>query len=838
MNPIVEKTMKIKLFTNNNATLLIKLLYWIGKPSKDKQSSYVALQSPVIIEGRKEISEELSEFLKILCSSYQFGIAFSENVNRTPNNGHALYIIKNLPKSAITEKKFQEVISLTLFFCPDIVVQYGNHLIRTLEKGDNPQFIGALNMYADMISQTVSLSHRNIEILKILQLLIPKPIDGNLIHSLLHDAHSEGLNFACLRVIHSITSMGDKLLKNMEGKYAIKCLELTAAIKKFLQEAITNIENITAIWRQYMNNEDTAELYDKILIVLQVLDSYARFSPSSELQNKIKPDNLLAETLNMPRHENDNLELIISCFRLINTLQCKFDVLSQAEDELKQQDLVDKFKLIITLYVRTCASVQENTNSDKVLLLVHEHIVNTLNTYGFSHSEADISPWLKALVGRDESCIDFLCYSIVSSIASLQSYYDKIVVITRNNAAAQPFEPTILYDRFCMESMIEDSTDVSTANVPLCFSRIVLGNIKMLYQKESTKEMDYFSEVIGMYIQGLQNPQVLAQYLLNDSELELPSSLARCCRCWLGQIPDKTNLKMGKTLATKLQYIFMSKDYTLVDSILQENVFPETLDLRMALLKSVLVYLEVDTMDSATVDSEMAVEAYLKLAQFIAQSISERFSCEISISKLNTVILDHPALFNKYDIFKPDARFTYVVKLLQEILADEAEIKNGVVFTYYKDSYCKLQLHLKKNTVHEDFDYFKIFSHLLLESSHMFEINFALLNIVFDASESFMLNESFVKLMTTVLGCVAQFINEFKKQEIIHSLLYSHLSNRSSLLFKSTSSGLVTFFKLSQRLIIETMQADDVDRFDHGEMEILCLYAGTTLHTMKVRIIS
>lgn len=823
MNLDVTKSLKVITFNGETTKNLVMLHKWT-KPREGNETFHDRENSPLTIEGRKHISVALCELLLPICSSYDHGIALPVKKDRIPCNGHSLSIIRLLSVSTLVDKQYRDIISSTLRTCPDIIKEYASHIQTKLEVGSNISFVSTMTMYSELVAGVEPASLATKPLPQILQLMFPEPITGLFISSVFqHPAEDLKLKIISLRIMHASLVLGYQLLKQ-KSMSADTAVQVTQYITKFFEEAVADVEDLLLLWYKLIaNNSPDESMRDVPLILIKVLYYFVHFRPSSELKNKIKPEHVFTSALKITDQQvTDKRQLSIFCLQLTSSLQCKFDVFSQAKDEIRHQELVHIFELVLSRYVN---ARDDNDESDDTRSLIEEHIESTLTKYGFSsHTESVITPWLKALMGRNESCVEFLSNSIVATIASLETYYDQVVVITRNNTGEIPLELSFLSNKLSM--WVEDSADITGANVPLCFSRLILGQLEILKQTPNEVLMEYFTEVMRLYMPTLPDPQVLARYLIGDSDLKLSPSIARYCLCWLGQKADKIEIPKGDTFATKLEYLFMSKDFSLVDEIIKTSL-PKVLSENKTLLGTVFLYLQVDTMDSATEEKEIVVPSYLKIAQHILKSICKKFKSEVSKFDIYIFILEHPAIFTTFSIFHQDERYSLAVKLINEIIEAEPDTERPILKAYFQECYWKLKLHLAKDGAQDSINYVHLFQPFFPVISQLSDAHISLLMTILDAPGSFLQCKSFLKFACKIMDVVSSSPRLAVEKQSVHSTLFSYLCQYNYLLDDEEKQedgvsgveqyGFAALFTYVQRGLQQTMLPYDAVRLSHGK---------------------
>lgn len=845
-NKFVDKRMKVQLFNGITMQPIVALHRWphLHQENKQKHSRNVPEDPEELEQAKQSITKALVKFLRPLCSSYKFGIAFSCTDNYFPNNGHALKIISKLTAFAFVDSAYRDVVSSTLVACPDILPAFALSIKSSFDVAANKYFMAIIQVYMDILSKVnipyvIEREHEFI-----LKLLLPVPLSGSYVHSIIsHHSNDQSLKVCGLQLLERILATAEKVIKGLlESLYLTKANIVEKAVQGFLQKAVTSVNEIMFVWSSVINDEDATESdVDNRLLVVKALSLYARFLPSPDLNSIVKPEQLMAATIRMTHLRDDNkLQLLVACLHLINTLQSKFDVLYQARNELMQQDLLDTFKLLLSLYLDGMKADDEGAPSKQkdILQPLAEHIEKTLVNYGFSsQSEANIRFWLEALVGRDEACIDFLCRSIVTTIASLEHYSDQVVVITRNTAVEQSFEPGMSNTMVSVESRVEDCTDIVAANVPLAFSRLILGNLELLAKDKSASVMDYFCHVIEQYIRHLPDPQVLAQYLLTDTNLTIPDLLARCCRCWLGQKPnDDLLVSKGETFTKNMDYVFLTKDYHYIDAMIKEkSLFPTCFENRQKLIKATLLFLQVDTSDTAHVEKEDAIVAYIKVLQRL--TLDECINSEEgSNTDLCSLALNHPALM-KCNPFITGKFPIFVATLLRRV-SDDAESSKAVPLKYFKQYCQKLALLLNKGCVDESLDYWTPFEPLLGNACASAESVTPLIEILFTFSELFTQSTSLLNLALQALQALKSSPSGNTSQDSkLHCLFHSTLDKYAPIITGEAepSEELLTVLKLVWDLLAVALQPSDAAVLDNGKLKGLLSLSQTLGGSLLLR---
>ncbi|KAF2367091.1 Nucleolar pre-ribosomal-associated protein 1 C-terminal domain [Trinorchestia longiramus] len=837
LNPKIKGGVKVHLFNRLTLVPILKINKWTG-PKKNKKSvpdddddeenDLGVDDVEQLLAGREKIIDAQCAFLKTLCSSYNHGIAVRATMDYKPHNGHVLNLITQLPISSFVDSRYRSLIMESLVACPDIRVQYAKSMRAQLIIGPDKYFMGFVKMYEELIERTnaEALAHRSIE--AITRFLLPVPVSGYFVSLLLHHASKDvRLKVSGISLMLSVLVMGNRVLKAIQKESSLTpASKLKNILVAFVKEAVPDLQFVVDVWNEIMDGPEVEGRSESLLVIVKFLALYSRFQPS-ELQKTIKPDQMLEQVQQLKDWKEDHrLPLLIACLQLATSLQSKFDAFSLAQNSSTKSELFNSFKMLFKIYLESVSVVEDEiARKEKILVPLLEHIETSLINYGFSdQGESNIQLWLEELMGRGPECLDFLCSSIVSTIASLEHFSDKVVVITSNSTTDEYFDFTRMLQQYPIELLVKDSTDISVSNVNLSFSRLILGSLEVIptiADEDRTQVLGYFSVVIQRYVCKLQDPQVLVKYLMTETEIELPEPLVQLCRCWLGKKPKTpvVNKDGGDSFADKLASIFFTKSYSTVDSLVVETALSESLNERKNLLLSLLMYIKADTCEGSSVVSK-ASPAYAKILDHVMRSTVSDFKEEASKLGIFSIALDHAALISRYDPFSSDPLQCMPTQLLTELYQEKTS-NLKIIIPYFKKACDKLNSRImSKDECVDDVDYALPFTPFFLDPTLLAHSSLVgLLEITSSASEEFYSNETFVELASkTVCALKAQCSSvSTADQRSLHQLTKRYLTSLCHLVTgasEEASPSVVSFLKNLQGLMSVTMLPVDVQSLD------------------------
>ncbi|XP_018012356.1 uncharacterized protein LOC108669517 isoform X2 [Hyalella azteca] len=856
LNPDVkQKGLKVHIFNSLTLEPILKISKWTG-PKTNKISSITIEEEEEDINvenleeiraGREKIIDAQCAFLTTLCTSYTFGIAARAYADHKPSNGHVLDLIKLLPTTSFVDKRYRKLIVESLVACPDIRMQYAVAMSSRLIIGPDKYFMGFVKMYEELIYRThaEALARRGFDAVK--KFLMPVPVSSYFISLLLrHKSQDLKLKSCALSLMLSVLIMGNRIVKAMHREsWFIVAGQVENLIIAFVEECIPDIKLVLDVWNEIFKKNEVESMVDSLLVIVKLLALHSRLQLAPELHKVVKPDQILEQVSQLSvLNEEQRLPLLITCMQLATSCQSKFDAFSLAQNTETQSELFQSFKMLFTIYLDSKNMMDDEENRrEKILTPLLEHIETSLVNYGFfDQGESNIELWLEELVGRGPECINFLCDSIVTTIASMEHFSDKVVVITSNSKTDEPFDFNRMLDEYPVELLIKDNTDISVSNIDLSFSRLILGNLAVLSKAPTAEVTEYFSVVIQRYIRLLPDPQVLVRYLMTDCDIEMPDPLMQCCRCWLGKKPKRPIPESdGDTFSTKLSNIFFAKNFSAVDALISETALPETLKERKELLRSLLTYIHADTSENSSV-AKNASPAYAKLLEHVMRSTVEDFKEEASKLSIFSVALDHPALISRYSIFSSDPLQSMATHLLTELFQEKTS-NLKIMTPYFKKACDQLQSRITLENSPGEIDFMFPFTPFFLDGLFTCASLSSLLDIISSASEEYYSNDSFVELASKTVTELKQKSSSLNLQDqrCLNQLAKRHLMSLCHVITDSDgpSYAFVAFLKNLQSLLAVTLVPADAETIERGALKWMFslskhLGSDLLLQTMKL----
>ena len=842
LNRSIDKSLKVQLFNNTTLKHLFGFNSWTV-PFQDGEGTPL----PNLDEAKSSLASEICSFLKLVVCSFEYGILVLPGASvQRPLNGHVLDIIKEFQTSDFKCKELRDVVSSALAQCPELASEYANKMRSPFSHVDHEEYHHLLKVLVDMVSSLSVDKLAGKDVDYCLAALIPAPLDSAYVKNILSGqwVKSEA-KFTALQFVEAnmakTSSLVEALNANRKNAQADKIFE---KVKRFALNCLPPINSIKTFWNEALNSESmsTKEKIAKMDHIAKLFGHISEWAPSPQFANKIKPEQMLSDIQLMDAEEDVKLPLIITCLCLVSSLQSKFEVLRQAKDGVLHKELFTTIEVLLDFYIKIdCTSELGQKKSKHISSTLEEHIKKTLMNYGFSQTEADIKVWLESLMGCGASTVQTVCNAIVTTIANLETYYDQVVVIT-SNAVSQNSQSSAVSLKFLGNAQIVDSTNICAANVPLSFSRMVLGFLDVMQNYSDEDFHQYFCRAIKKYILDVAEPQILAQYLLSR-EINFLSELPLHCKCWLGEaLPEKTQESPGESINEKVDYIFFTKSFKDVDAILEKASLPEDATFHLEILKRILLCLQIDTSGNASVEKIKASDAYCKLLKWFLNEVAESEGILTFYEK----VLNHPTIFNGYDPFTRNYYASFVEEIISTLIAVDKTNKN--IVSYFKQMCFQLKLFLETHQDLKDSDFLTGFSVFLddekLVPEELLESLVDLYQIILQAPrEKFLQSQSLSHLGTKVAVAVKMHVNTHSKPLV--SYMWTHLTNKMDVaLFDPVAveenlplASLLKFYQSVISCLAKAMDSSDIELLEKSDIRWLVSCSSVTGCDLVERIL-
>lgn len=739
LNRSVTKTMKIDIFTPSTTKYLLELYKWMGPVGKlAKGGNLEDLESDLakeILKDRAQIKEVLHKFLLTLCSSTSHGIVFKEKVQggSIKSNNWCVYKILSNLKTPWESPEESELMSSFLGKCPDLLKTYLPTLKSSLKPRPTRAFVSLMDMVTHIIdNQTPWLKLETHGLEGTVGCIIPQPLIHPYIKSLLESCDSL-VRFSGIMLVLTMLSKTKETIENIKNSK-----ELSQEVKHHTQEKVMKMvfkvlkpdpiigcweiathQKTTKISKEELSSVENLEQPHKIselLNIAKVLSLYNELQPKEALHEVVDPLKMLGIIQMLPTSDDDSsertkekLELQVLCLELIAHSKQSLEIVvdtSATVDEYNEKIKENILYRLISTYAQSRKATVTNKDEDLKVLLTEKCfriLSNALAKVGLpAHYDGSVKFWLRHItIEREAKLTSFLTRIIQKTVQSLHHYTDVIIKITSQlkKNTSEEMESSFMDSFEIME--VADNQEVSSISVSLPFSRLVLGAVDLLEEESDPDYIDYFSKVITDYQYSVNDPELLAAFLLHNDKIMTPT-LADYLRAWCrestGESQNINVLGENPSLSEILKYLFMTNDVISVEKSLDFETLTEMIsasDLDLIISQLLLyIHLKSDIKKNKKKVQKIYVDLLRQIYSLLGGNSPDKAKYVLQ------TVLEHPRILKAYKPFS--TKSSPVTEMTQDFIATILEKHPELVsktVPYFHNIMKGLEVHLSRNDI-------------------------------------------------------------------------------------------------------------------------------------------
>nr|XP_045624958.1 nucleolar pre-ribosomal-associated protein 1-like [Procambarus clarkii] len=722
LNRGISKTMKVNIFTPITTKPLLELYDWMGpmgKLARGKNAQEMDTQIGENIQlERAQIKEVLQKFMLTLYTSSKYGIVFIENVQagKTNTNNSHIYNTIYLKKRPWESPELCELISCVLGACPDILETYLLSIKDFILPRPTQAYINLVEMLTQIIEQQKpwkKMDTRGWE--GMYKLILPRPLNHKLFQSLTESCYKT-VRHSGLKLVLAILSKTKETINNVISNESLSYEVKHRSQKKLIEvvfKTLMTMDSIIHCWNiaagqeppdiqadeQSSTQVETAApvpAITELLTIAKVLTLYSELLPNQTFHEVINPVEMLqtvrvlsSEDDNCIRNSNTKLELQVLCLGFLagSTYSEEIPIGSSLNvDQISQIEKNAIYQLIST-YAQTKEEFIDNERrsimlsvTDKCLKILSSSLVKVGLS---SHYDGNIKVWLRHISSTHIVKLStFLTQIIQKTVSSLSSYTDLLVELgAKRNLNTSIHGQMYSFMRELETMEIADNEDIFSHSISLPFSRLTLAAIDLLKLCPDSEYIQYFCNVINEYLHFLSDPGFLADILLQNENI-LTSDLQKYLKClFIESKPQKYLMSLSKeskpqedenslsiksvesvNLSEILKCVFMTRDWSSVDSLLEENTLKDLMtntDLDL-IVSQLLLYLHLDS--SLGKNETKLVKRYVCILKHLCTILDEN-----DTEHVIQIVLEHPSILANYRPFA--LKKSPISELTQEFIA-------------------------------------------------------------------------------------------------------------------------------------------------------------------------